>query len=118
MAGVTGTESSPPSTTATATATASRPPVEEEAKNTSNVEEAKCLESGEAAAARTPGGGDIGRAWNDGEGEVKVEGTGWGREKQGSGVKAANAQVALINVEGMTCAICVGIVEKLLGRYG
>lgn len=29
----------------------------------------------------------------------------------------ANSKVTVIDIEGMTCAVCVGVVETILGRY-
>lgn len=73
------------------------------------------LQSNEVAAALNSGG------------DVRVGSIGEGRGGESRGApaglegvirKAANAkQVAVIDVGGMTCAICVGVVEKLLGRY-
>ncbi|CBN76837.1 conserved unknown protein [Ectocarpus siliculosus] len=63
------------------------------------------LGSGESAAAAAVTAGGTG---NNGEG-----GGGVGA---GGAERAAKGQVALINVEGMTCAICVGIVTNLLAR--
>lgn len=75
-------------------------------KNTTPGGEALSLGSGESAAAAAVTAGGTG---NNGEG-----GGGVGA---GGAERAAKGQVALINVEGMTCAICVGIVTNLLARF-
>ena len=72
------------------------------------------LENGKgvtAAAASTPEGGvnvgeDVGPA-------APCKGATAGGGKKASPLP----QVAVIDVDGMTCAICVGIVENMLRRY-
>ncbi len=74
------------------------------------------LESGEAAAALTPeGGGGETRAGSNQHGGGGGGGGGGGR---GGGEIATETKgkVAVMNVEGMTCVMCVGIVENLVNR--
>ncbi|CAB1097063.1 unnamed protein product [Ectocarpus sp. CCAP 1310/34] len=80
--------------------------------NTTPGGEALSMGSGElVAAAAAPAGG----TGNNGEGGGG--GGGGGGADAGGAERAAKGQVALINVEGMTCAICVGIVTNLLARF-
>ena len=85
-----------------------------------------CLESGDAAAASTPGGDPRAAGTDAGWGAAEVEGAGArgkqpggtpGPEEGGGAGAGTGTRVAVMNIEGMTCAICVGIVENLLGRF-
>ncbi|CAM9561185.1 unnamed protein product, partial [Ectocarpus fasciculatus] len=82
--------------------------------------EALSLEGGDATAAAAAANGatiSAGGTGNNGEGGGGGEGGEGGVDAVGGGAeRAAKGQVALINVEGMTCAICVGIVTNLLAR--
>lgn len=71
-----------------------------------------CLQSSDVAAASSPGV-DIRPESSGGGGEEEARGANAG--SQGGMCEAAKA-VAVIDVGGMTCAICVGVVERLLGR--
>lgn len=77
------------------------------------------LESGEAAAALTPGGETrAGSNGHGGGGGGEKGGLGGGERTIETNGKVPKAQVAVMNVEGMTCAMCVGIVENLVNRCG
>lgn len=50
------------------------------------------------------------------EGGVGGDASGGGEGRGGGENLEADQQVALIDIDGMTCAICVGIVKNLLKR--
>eukprot|EP00903_Cladosiphon_okamuranus_P006647 g6490.t1 len=90
------------------------------AAHPSNVEmKMFCLESGGDVAAASSPGGDPRAGANEewgaaGGGEAVGEEPGR-RSGREAARGAGSRKVAVMNVEGMTCAVCVGIVENLLG---
>lgn len=111
--GATGADAFAPSATATAqpVSNANEWPNNRNAAGT----ETSSLESGETAALIPRGDKFAADSSGRGGGEEN-DGDGGERGANAGRRQAAEAQVAVVNVEGMTCAVCVGIVENLLRR--